>query len=79
MESTASVESTRPCNRRVKLKGKLVVVEGIDVSGKYTIRLLVTIDGTSGIEEYQYLVRKKLTELILESRSTAVSKGTVQI
>jgi len=29
----------------------------------------VTIDGTSGIEEQQYLVRKKVTELIPESRS----------
>jgi dTMP kinase len=30
----------------------------------------VTIDGTSGIEEQQYLVRKKIMEFILESRST---------
>ena len=29
----------------------------------------VTIDGTSGIEEQQYLVRKKVTEFIPESRS----------
>jgi len=29
----------------------------------------VTIDGTSGIEEQQYLVRKKITELIPESKS----------
>jgi hypothetical protein len=32
----------------------------------------ITIDGTSGIEEQQYLVRKKVTELIPESRSPRI-------
>ena len=33
----------------------------------------ITIDGTSGIEEQQYLVRKKVMEFIPESRSTRLS------